>query len=73
MGHLVAYLGPRAPLAQLLEGGADSLVKQASLQPAGFGVTWYPGDELPSPVSLVSREPLTGAHPHLPICVRVRG
>jgi hypothetical protein len=70
MGLLAAYLGPRAHLAQLLEGGADSLVKQAVLQPASFGVSWYPEDGAPSPVSLLSREPLTASHPHLALLRR---
>lgn len=64
---MVAYLGPTASVAAVVEGGSYSLVRQASDYPDGFGIGWYPIDRMPEPVRMVARESITSAGPHLEV------
>lgn len=57
MSRIAAYLGPRAPAARILEGGSYSLVAQAREFPDGFGLGWYPEDDQPEPVRVISTQP----------------
>ncbi len=58
MGRLAAYLGPKTEIATLVEGGSYSLIRQASECPDGFGLGWYPEDENPEPVNIISENPI---------------
>ncbi|MEL7367861.1 MAG: hypothetical protein AAFN74_03030, partial [Myxococcota bacterium] len=70
MGKLVAYLGPAMPVSTAFEGGSYSLVKQAADFPDGYGLGWYPQDDLMEPVRQVGRESITSAGPHLSVSRR---
>jgi predicted glutamine amidotransferase len=72
MGRFAAYLGPRAPLAPLLEGGDRGLVGQARSEPRGFGVAWFPDDGEPAPAHLRSDRALVAGHPYLALLRRLR-
>lgn len=61
MGRMAAYLGPRAPVATLVEGGSYSLAQQSSEYPDGFGLAWYPDDDTPAPVAVRSERPAASA------------
>ena len=61
MGKLVAYLGPATPVANVVEGGSYSLVRQASDYPDGFGIGWYPADHRPDPVRVTGSGSITSA------------
>lgn len=55
MGRLVAYMGPQTTIADPIEGGSYSLVRQAEECPDGFAVGWYPLDGEVEPVRVMSR------------------
>lgn len=57
MSRVAAYLGPRAPMASLLEDGTYPLTRQAIECPDGFGLGWYPDDDEMTPLRLTSRLP----------------
>ena len=58
MGRLAAYLGPEAPVSSLVEGGSYSLLKQSDIETGGFGLGWYPADDVRAPVRVRARESL---------------
>ncbi len=61
MGRMAAYLGPRTPIASILEGGSCSMADQTKECPDGFGLAWYPEDEQPDPVGIWARRPANRA------------
>lgn len=67
MGKLVAYLGPAMRVATAVEGGSFSLVQQATEYPDGYGLGWYPQDDLYEPVRQIGHDSVASAGPHLSV------
>lgn len=72
MSRIAAYLGPTAPVSTIIEQGTNSLVLQAPQSPDGFGIGWYPDDDRPEALRLISRSPIWAEDHLLKLTRRLR-